>query len=153
MFQTDLPMTRALKTFLLWLLIAALPIQGMAAVVKASCGPQHHGMSSVATKGVEHHHDAGSLPHHHESHDAQAASPDVDVGVDVADMSSDTGHIHKTSYCSACATCCFGATAPPTTVSLMPASSSVEAAVNSPVISYDGFIPAGLERPPRYLSA
>jgi hypothetical protein len=148
-------MTRVLKTFLLWLLMAALPIQGMAAAVKASCGPQHHDMSSIATSGVEHHHDVASLTHHHESPDADTALPDADVDVaeTETERASDTKHVHKTSYCSACAACCFGAAAPPTTVPLMPAFSSVEAAVNPPVISYTGFIPAGLERPPRQLFA
>lgn len=147
-------MNRVLKTFLLWLLIAALPIQGMAAVVKASCGPQHHDMSSsMSTNGIAHLHDDGVLAHH-ESHDANAAIPDPhpDLEVHVAETSSDTGHTYKTSYCSACAACCVGAAAPPTRVSLAPVLSTVEVAVNPPVLSYTGFIPAGLERPPRLLS-
>jgi hypothetical protein len=57
------------------------------------------------------------------------------------------------SYCSACAACCFGATAPPSVVSVAPVFGTFEVAVTPPIVSFTGFIPAGLERPPRHLSA
>jgi hypothetical protein len=41
-------MIRVLKTLLLWFLIATMPVQGIAAVVQASCGPRHHDMPSMA---------------------------------------------------------------------------------------------------------
>ncbi|WP_194725302.1 hypothetical protein [Noviherbaspirillum malthae] len=144
-------MNRVLKTFLLWLLIAALPLQGMAAVIKASCGPRHHDMSSVMMMKGHHSHDEATAPHQHDdagntvvADDAQKAS---------AKKSAEAKQGPHLSYCSACAACCFGAAAPPPSVSLTPDFSTVEAAVIPPVVSFTGFIPAGLERPPRHLSA
>jgi hypothetical protein len=144
-------MNRVLKTFLLWLLMAALPLQGMAAVIKASCGPRHHDMSSVLTVKGHHSHDEAAGPHHHDdagnvviADDAQKAS---------AKKSPEAKQGPHLSYCSACAACCFGAAAPPPSVSLTPVFSTVESAVIPPVVSFTGFIPAGLERPPRHLSA
>jgi len=142
-------MNRVFKTLLLWLLMAALPIQGMAAVVKASCGSRHHAMQNaapVAAQVVEHHHDAGSASHAHHAFDTVSAG-------EPGDGSPDVKPVQKTSYCSACATCCIGAAAPPPTVFLASIVTSVEAAIAPPVISFTGFIPAGLERPPRPHSA
>lgn len=144
-------MNRVLKIFLLWLLIAALPLQGMAAVIKASCGPRHHDMSSVLMVMGEHSHHEAAGPHHHDdagnivvADDAQKASAQHDADA------SQGPHL---SYCSACAACCFGAAAPPPSVSLVPVFSTAETAVIPPVVSFTGFIPAGLERPPRHVSA
>lgn len=144
-------MIRVLKTFLLWFLIAALPIQGIAAVVQASCGPRHHDMASMAMESGDHHHDAGVGPHHHDNVEvAKAVISDTDQS-DKAEASSTPSP--KLGSCSACASCCFGAVAPPPAISLTPVFNSVETAVLPPVIAFTGFIPANLERPPRHLSA
>lgn len=148
-------MTRVFKTFVLWLLIAAMPIQGLASVIKASCGPQHHNVTpTLVAMAMDHHHVAAQgTPHDHahpaENHvlaDAEAAEPS-------ANLASDMQPVHKTSYCSACAACCIGATAPPPSVSLTPVFSTATTVVFPPVVSFTGFIPSGLERPPRLLSA
>src|SRR6478672_5648940 len=123
-------MNRVFKTLLLWLLMAALPIQGMAAVVKASCGPRHHALSMQnAAPVVEHHHDAGSTSHVHHAFDTVSAG-------EPGDGSPDVKPVQKTSYCSACATCCIGAAAPPPTVFLASIVTSVEAAIAPPVTSF-----------------
>jgi hypothetical protein len=145
-------MNRFLKTFLLWLLIAALPIQGIAAVVKASCGPQHHNMASAMMNVVEHHHDSNAASHQHDIADMNSAA-DIETAANVADDSPNSKHVYKTSYCSACAACCVGAAAPPPSTSLTPTFNKVEVAVASPVVSFTGFIPASLERPPKHFSA
>lgn len=147
-------MTRVFKTFLLWLLIAALPLQGMATVVQASCGPRHHAISSTGTGMADHHHASGETPHAHSDMVVQKADVGADSEADVGSgVESSSKPFHKLSSCSACAACCFGAVAPPSSLSTTPVLSSVEAAVLSPVVSFTGFIPAGLERPPRHLSA
>lgn len=147
-------MFRTFKTFLIWLLIAALPIQCLAAVVKASCGPRHHSFSPVVMNVAEHHHDNGAAPYRHHSVDTEAV-PDASAVSDAAseDASSMETPTHKISYCSACAACCFGAVAPPSSPAWTPAFSSKESAVIPPKVSFVGYIPAGLERPPRHLSA
>jgi hypothetical protein len=145
-------MNRILKTFLLWLLIAALPLQGMAAIIKASCGPRHHSLSPVTMSVVEHHHDGSAAPHEHVNVIADGTTVDFEVANKTDSKSADGEPVHKTSYCSACAACCTGAVAPPPAVSLNPAFIAVEATVIPPVDSFIGFIPAGLERPPRPVS-
>jgi hypothetical protein len=145
-------MNRVLKTFLLWLLMAALPLQGMAAVIKASCGPRHHDISSsMLTVMGNHSHDESVGPHHHDEAGNIVVADDAEEASSSKSAESKQGpHL---SYCSACAACCFGAAAPPPSVFLTPVFSTVEAAVIPPVVSFTGFIPAGLERPPRHLSA
>ncbi len=51
-WHPDSRMHRTLKTLLLLLLIAALPLQGAAAAMRLSCGPAHH--HPAGTTGVRH---------------------------------------------------------------------------------------------------
>lgn len=140
---------------MLWLLLAALPLQGMAAVVKASCGPVHHqSLPAVVSSAVHHHaaHAGASEAHHHAGDPAVTHDPHDHAGDDSATAeASPDGHQH--SFCSACAACCFGAVAPPLAVSWHPAFINSEAVVLPPYFRFTGFIPDGLERPPRHLSA
>jgi hypothetical protein len=151
--QTD-RMNRALKTLLLWLLITALPVQGLAAVMKASCGPAHHSsLPIVIMAAADHHHGDATHAHHQHHHDAAMHS--------VADASASDSHTttdgssakHESAYCSACAACCVGAVAPPPASDWTPTHSSSETAAPSPAPLVAGFIPDGLERPPRCISA
>jgi hypothetical protein len=149
-------MSRFLKTLLLWLLIAALPIQGMAAVVKASCGSERHNNAVNPRVSQLHFHDDGTTPHHH---DALLSLPVVDhhdeASTTASDnsASADTQNHHKSSSCSACASCCFGAVAPPPVLSWNPAQHSYRAAAAALIVQFAGYIPAGIERPPRAFSA
>lgn len=145
-------MNRVLKTFLLWLLIAALPIQGMAAVIKASCGPRHHDMPSAMMSVVDHHHDSVAESHQHDTVDMNASADD-ESATNAADASQSSKSVHKTSYCSACAACCVGAVAPPSILSLVSPLTKGEALAIPPLVSFTGFIPASLERPPKHFSA
>lgn len=150
-------MNRFVKQLLLWFLIAVLPVQGMAAIFKANCGPRHHAVSVSALATSE-------VPHEqvHQAHDGHVAS-DFHHAVEVREKdalsedgvtsSSSQGVDHYASYCSACAACCTGAVAPPVSLSAVSVPDSMEAPSIPPVISYLGFIPAGLERPPRTYSA
>jgi len=154
-------MNRALKTFLLWILIVALPLQAAAAVAKASCGPRHHSVSSVASMGADEHwhahDDVGSAPHHHGATDINAITdqPGVADVTDTADdasaQASNAGQI-KTSYCSACAACCAGAVAPPSGEVKVTLPNTSVAAVIPPAVSFTEIVPSGLERPPRQLA-
>jgi hypothetical protein len=134
-------MNRVLKTFLLWLLLAALPLQGIAAAVQASCGPAaHDGAAEMTMQAKSHHHEGDGAA---DSASVVAASSDGDS----ADIQ------HKNSVCSACAACCVGAVAPPSISTLTPAYSTSLPAVSSPAPLVAGFIPAGLERPPKRITA
>ena len=145
-------MNRLLKTFLLWLLIAALPLQGVAAVVKASCGQRHHSTSIAAGHAIDHAHEDGAAHHGHgDMHETMSAADDEppDAGKDSPSDSAKPVH----GACSACAACCVGAVAPPSSVDLTPAFDKVSTAITPAAPSFAGFIPPGLERPPKSLSA
>jgi len=51
---------------LLWVLMIAFPMQGIAAAVMAGCGPNHH---KVMTTDVSHAHESASNSHVHEAAD------------------------------------------------------------------------------------
>jgi hypothetical protein len=126
-------MNRALKNLLLWLLISLLPLQGMAAVISASC------KLAAATASVQH----GAMEHHA----AQVHCPSD--GVDAAsDSASDSAATHHAS-CSACAACCTGASAPPSTPAPAAGHAMSESRFAALGMPGNGFIPTGLERPPR----
>jgi len=134
-------MNRAFKTFMLWLLLAALPLQGFAAAVQMSCGPMaHHGSSEMVIHAESHRHEGDS-----------AASPSTEAAAKSSGSSADAKH--KSSFCSACATCCVGAAAPPSISVLTPVYSSSLPVISSPAPLLAGFIPAGLERPPKRITA
>jgi hypothetical protein len=140
-------MNRVLKTFLLWLLIAVLPVQGFGAVLKRSCGPvqaevlaqpEAHAMPGMAHHGMMMDHEegrAGYLP----------ATPDS--------SSKSSPHGHKSSTCNSSAVCCFGAAAPPFVTASSPHVDSAESYCADLAAIVTGFIPDSLERPPRPYSA
>lgn len=149
-------MTRVIKTLLLWLLMAALPLQGLAAVMKASCGPAHHAGVPAAMLAEGHHHDHAGGDHHHHHDFAQhaaAGGAHADNTDDATDSASAASTINTSSYCSACAACCVGAVAPPSVTLWTPGDAAAETIFIAPASLVTGHIPAGLERPPRKISA
>lgn len=132
---------RFFKKFLLWLLLAALPLQGIAAAVQTSCGPMaHHGAADAVTQAQSHHYEGEGVAD--------------GVTVVVAKATSDFSDLkQKSSLCSACAACCVGAAAPPSGVAPTSAYNSSLLAVVTPSPLVNGFIPAGLERPPKRITA
>jgi hypothetical protein len=126
-------MRRSLKTMLLWLLIAVLPLQGLAAVML-------HGWTAPAAAVQPMDHAAMAMPMsvHEACMDAPAAG--------------DPSHHSVKHGCSAAATCCAGAAVPPgfPILTVPPETADVHvASVTTPVA---GHIPDGLERPPRSLA-
>ena len=122
-------MHRVFFRFLLWLLIAALPLQGFASSMRACCVNEVVAPVKTAVMAAAHCHDM--------------AEPMVHVA-DNDDMGMHHGH-----DCSNHGACTAGATAPPGMPLLQPLSLS---GVQMPVagsLLFSGHIPAGLERPPR----
>lgn len=79
-----------IRRFLLWLLMLAIPWQGMAASTMLLCEPSHHRQQAAAESTHDHHDaDAGDAQHHAASHTPGSA-----------DVSK--------SKCSVCASCCSG---------------------------------------------
>ena len=139
-------MERTLKTLLLWLLIALVPLHAGAAAMGMSCSSgDQQPMSATA----EHHVRGGSMGHSLDSGDDAAAVAETPVSPQSHDASDGSGY----STCSACSDFCIGAVAPPSSTSSLPAFNGTESAVISRPLSGVGFVPDGLKRPPRKVSA
>lgn len=131
----------------MWLLAAALPLQGLTAATMAACGVVHHGhTSTISQTGTTsdrsgmadmhvHGHDASSVAHRHAG--ASHSHPEK------IDNAAGGGH-----QCSACASCCLNAVAPSEAISFETATLTHHFA--SPVTrALAAFVSEGLERPPR----
>lgn len=143
-------MNRSLKTFLVWLLMALLPLHAMAVSVGMSCAPDHRKASQAsAPGGASHHREAAADMHAHHGalvgHGGEAAS---DPGTSPAKAGQQTH-----SSCSACSALCVGAVAPPSAVVSVPTFDGSDAILVAPPPLDPGFIPDGLQRPPRRHSA
>ncbi|TFV94807.1 hypothetical protein E4K72_18455 [Oxalobacteraceae bacterium OM1] len=144
-------MNRTLKLLLIWLMMAALPVQGMAAVLKLSCASRHHAIAATAA----HAHDADHAMHAHAGHHAAGADMQAhddgshgDHGVHKADKSDKSD-----ARCSACAACGFGAAAPPPALTWAPQFAVATATSFLPAVPTPEPRASGLERPPRLHSA
>lgn len=142
-------MNRSLTTFLVWLLMAILPLHAIAASVGMSCAPDKRQASQNIALAAPTHHDAGADMHaHHGAHasDTNEAAPDTHDSHGKAD-----GQAH--SSCSACSALCIGAVAPPPPFLAVPAFDGTDVLLISSSTPVPGFIPDGLQRPPRRHSA
>ncbi len=136
-------MSRAMRRFILWLIVATLPIQGYAAATMVACGPSHERMAA----GAMHSHDGDhrsdrSSASHHGGHDHAMADDSARAVSDVGDFS-----------CSACAVCSVGAALPAGDILLdvsAPAPDTLRPSSTTPLtaVTLDG-----LERPPRSIFA
>jgi hypothetical protein len=145
-------MNRVLNTLLLWLLIATLPTQGFAAAMKTVCGPAHHVSVQINVAHADHQHKGKAGHDHHQDASVHSASYGLSPDLSVAGKSP-VKHEHESAFCSVCATCCVGAVAPPSVPILTPVHGSSEFVIATPSPLVTGYIPAGLERPPKTLSA
>jgi hypothetical protein len=123
-------MWRAIRIVVMWLLAAAIPVQGFAAVTVHRCGAKHHDV--VAHQHASHHHADATVSDPHEADDG-------------------VKHSSKGS-CSLCASCCTGAALPATIVAF-DAAAFVESLTAAAVGSVPAFLTDGPERPPRSILA
>lgn len=139
-------MQRVLRFLLVWFLVVAMPLKGVAAVAMLACGPAHaHGHSAVQAPADHADHAAGhgfadhaGTTHHHAAHAAPAQGGD-----DGADALSKL--IHK---CSACAACGAGAALPAQPPHF--AAPEAEPTAFTPLpLSAVRFVTDGPDRPPR----
>ncbi len=139
-------MNRVLKTFLLWFLVFALPVQGCVAATMSLCGSTHrHALIGTA---VSHSHSTmrSSYPaHHHDSGEQVVSSQHVDA---TSHPSTTPSHDHAGAKCS---TCCVGLGIIAHDLVWYPPLDNAEIPIVFPPASFTGFIPPGLERPPRTL--
>jgi len=130
-------MLRSIKTLLLWLLLAAIPMQGIAAATMLSCGAIEQRNPAAAGPHVHVHGSEVLVAHDHAGH-------------------HDGQHFHgkhdASTSCSACSACCIAAAPFPSGLDWTAVHNSSEAVNILPSPFTTGFIPPGLERPPRALS-
>lgn len=124
-------MHRVFFRFLLWLLIAALPLQGFASSMRACCVDE--AVAPVTTVQSPHCHDM-----------AAAMAEPMAHADDNGDMGMHHGH-----DCSNHGACTVGATAPPGMPLLQPLSLSGVPLPLAGSLLFSGHIPSALERPPR----
>jgi hypothetical protein len=126
-------MKRFFRAFLLWLLIAVLPLHAATAAVGMSCA-NGHGNEPALMAG---HHSAPSMDgNQHAAHDHEAA------GHSTSDDGSHTS-------CSACSTFCSAPAVPATAQIAVPHFDGSEMLLAAPATLATGFIPEGPRRPPR----
>jgi hypothetical protein len=148
-----------LRAALIWIVVLAIPAQGIAAATLLHCGPGHDRQvpSAVSTvDSVAHAHADGhssTQMHHHASADTAVDSADANAAPPHDGAGPDTVYAERAKYkCSMCAQCCIGAAllymAPSfaLTQGTEPAPTAVPAAAQ-------GFITEAPERPPRQLLA
>lgn len=137
----------------MWPLIAALPIQGIAAATMIACGPEHKAsMAGMAAASSDHHHAEAAPAHQHDDETSQNGDVDEPVPHANGDHAGSTSK-HGTSSCSACSACCIGAAMPPATPDWVPDHNGSESVLSLPASAILSHISAGLERPPRSTSA
>lgn len=139
-------MNRIFKTWMLWLLVLALPAQGYAAVSQLSCGPLMHQAVVEVTHDVTMHH-AQNLP----------ADMDMTAGQHVhADATHEQTHAQTyeqqaSSTCSACAACCLSIAMLPSLPDWSLTTIGATPVVSAPASLFLGHIADGIKRPPKSL--
>ncbi|MBC7415320.1 MAG: hypothetical protein H7327_10345 [Herminiimonas sp.] len=131
----------------MYLLIFLVPLQGVAGSIRSSCGPDHQ-MASVFTETLGHD-GGGDVVQHDAGRHVHAAVADGDQTSDHHDHS----HQHKSAFCGTCGSCCTGAFAPPSKIDWALRAAMISIDILSPVPFATGYIPDGLERPPRIFPA
>lgn len=147
-------MNRVCKILLIWLLMAALPLQGMAAAVTLSCGSAFSGIGFADPQAADQHTDMfpqapGEFMHAHASpHVSHDALSDASHHAGMSEHEHDA-HQHKDGRCSACAACCFGTIALPSAPIFSVFGNGSDIVTTSPPALAGSHIPPSLERPPR----
>ena len=134
------------KTLLIWLLVLALPAQGIAAAAMTFCGSGHHGVASVhvaMSAASEHLHRGDSLSvHRSDSGDFVAAAT-----IEAASATEKASQAAQ-QKCSACASCCsLGAML--STVPVIASFDPAPTVFTTVVPTVDAVATDGPDRPPR----
>lgn len=151
-------MSRGLRAFLVWVMVIAMPVQGLAASVMLFCGPGHDDLlqgpaAGASSSGSGH---AGDAVHEaaatdHGEHDPAASNAPVASYTNCAGHADDMGSLsphHGKFSCSACAACC-PALALPAGFELPEAERTAQAMRSSAMAPITSHQPDRLDRPPR----
>jgi hypothetical protein len=138
-------MNRVLKTFLLWLLAFALPMQGYAAAAMFDCeAALPHATVALEESGQDH----AAMSHMHGGEFHQHGSMQQVSDSHAQPHGSSDRHAHA-SPCSMCAACCVGIAMMPAALDWHPQHAVSLLRTASPVVWFSGHIPPGIDRPPR----
>jgi hypothetical protein len=147
-------MFRAVKTLLIWLLLAALPVQGFAAAAMMSCRPIQHAAfnTDAGMRATKYAHDdmATHAHHHHVDHAPETSTAEHGKIAHHDENHHSHGKHDASTSCSVCAVCCIGAAPLPFGLNWTFVRNKSEPVLVSPPQFVTGFIPAALERPPRF---
>lgn len=139
-----------LRLLIVWCVAIALPVQGMAGVTMAQCGPSHARMgAALASASHAHAHGDDGMTHVHGvaastvSHAADGSLPAHDA------TPSDAAPDLAQYKCSSCASCCAGF-ALPSAAPRVPQPTAAPAVFVDAEVAVDPFASDGPRRPPRH---
>lgn len=151
-------MHRAVRAFLVWVMVFAMPVQGMAASAMLFCGPSHERMmqglvldasASEPVRVCHAMHEIAAMDHRDHEHAGIGAPVASDAAVDAdGDGGGSLLPHHGIFSCSACAACCI-ALALPASFELPQALRTAQTLRSSPAMPVASHQPDGLDRPPR----
>jgi hypothetical protein len=148
-----------LRTAVVWLLLLALPVQGVAAATMLYCGPAQGAREAEAVVQRPHADNAPTVAHQaqpghhdHSTHQHAAATAHEEpkaISDQGPSQPSSPGSLEQTAdgKCSVCATCCNAAAVSPALV--LPPRSDDPAPVHAVPESQISFLTEGPLRPPR----
>lgn len=153
------------RSVFIWLLVLAMPLQGMAALGVQHCAPTHQRIDRPAKAVQAVHQDADrhahrhphQRPHQHPHQHArgQAGSAAEPAAVDASALPGtadalNAGHANSPvdAQCSACAACCAALGLPNRALDL-PALAVGPRLAPPRMAAVPSFVPGGLDRPPR----
>lgn len=143
-------MSRAVRAFLVWVMVFAMPLQGLAASMMFACGPSHERMLRGLAEASAHDHAAAGHGHGaHAGHAGHAGHASADMA---HDESGGPAAPPMDLTCSACAACC-SLLALPMSFSLPAATGMAHTLHTVPLAPRPSHQPEGLDRPPRSTSA
>jgi hypothetical protein len=145
-------MKRVFRQLLIWLLLALLPLQGTAAGVLMTCAAGH-GLTPTSDQASHAGQQATTVHQHHSEMTADEMATTPCAHNDADHAPTDQSHHHKQFSCSNCGSCCIGALALPASLNVSLQSAKTPVDIVSPPALVAGFIPDGLERPPRNITA
>jgi hypothetical protein len=134
-----------IKIFTIWLIVIAVPVQGLASAAMINCvqSASHQNQKMAADHHSLHSEHHLADPH---VHSTPIASNDTAIGK----VHGTAKGTHACAHCVKCTSCCAGFTFQSTASSLFQQLSINEARLKDGALPLKGFIPSGLERPPKF---
>lgn len=152
-------MLRALRLVLICLMVAAVPLKGLAAALMIGCGPSHHAAQAAALG--ERMHAVDTRADHEHARQTAAHAADAQAVQQTASQGDDTGSLLQradkdvhaaNATCSSCAPCCAAAAPASQPPALPNAPPSSDAPIGA--VEQRSSITAGVPfKPPRFFLA